>query len=213
MIAEEESKRMLPAEDLREVAAPEHGSDETSPALGSPPVEPAHKNDDDGFKEESGLYRLYYGAQLLNILRYICVCTVLNFQTWIVAQGTTPKTSWIVLPWSAYSVGCVRDSPVLLSFGILTISILGTYGYVRCSRELRNLARVSSSLLRKFVFANEPGDFRRLPSMSSLHTLSSFVPVHAQPRPPPRHTYTSLSSRRRLYRSLSPLLEAWSSSD
>ncbi|KAK4243867.1 hypothetical protein C7999DRAFT_35799 [Corynascus novoguineensis] len=126
MIAEEESKRMLPSEDLREVAAPEHASGETSSALGSPPVEPAHKNDGDGPEEESGLYRLYYGAQLLNILRYICVCTVLNFGTWIVAQVTTPKTSWIVLPWSAYSVGCVPESQELLSFGTLTIFILGT---------------------------------------------------------------------------------------
>ncbi|KAL2145386.1 hypothetical protein VTI28DRAFT_7313 [Corynascus sepedonium] len=113
MIAEEESKRMLSADDLREVAAPEHGSDETSPALGSPPVEPANKNDDDGSKEESGLYRLYYGAQLLNILHYICVCAVLNFGTWIVAQGTTPKTGWIVLPWSAYSVGCATFHVIL----------------------------------------------------------------------------------------------------
>ncbi|KAL2194509.1 hypothetical protein P885DRAFT_80195 [Corynascus similis CBS 632.67] len=106
MRAKEESEQMLRAEDHRGVAILEYPPDDRSPALGSPPTEPATNNHKGKSDKPLTLLALYNKAQGANTFRYICVLVVLGSAAWIVSKGTALKTTWIVLPWAAYSLGC-----------------------------------------------------------------------------------------------------------
>ncbi|KAL2197917.1 hypothetical protein P885DRAFT_76630 [Corynascus similis CBS 632.67] len=125
MGGEEESKRMLPLEQMKITLKP--GTGKASYALGSRPARLHFANDDHETEEvrvQPSVLALVMSSIWAVILWMWCL-PVLGCAAWILSRGTTPKTSGINLPWAAY---CVAWSAIhaLLSNPITFVICLRT---------------------------------------------------------------------------------------
>jgi hypothetical protein len=104
MDPDEETKRMLPA--AQPVPMSDLEMNETASALRSSQDDPPLK---ESKKAKRTVATVYTSANYFASLRFIFALPMLVSSAWMVSRGTSPSTSWIVLPWASYCIVCVSN--------------------------------------------------------------------------------------------------------